>query len=95
MAYSLQIENISLSELTNVVRSIIREELDKAYLQTNDKNTIVEKTEFLTRAEIADYLRVSKSTIDRYAKNGKIIRKRIGTHVLFSKNDINKQLFKK
>lgn len=95
MAYSLQIENISLTELTNVVRSIIREELDKASLQTNDKNTIVDKTEFLTRDEIAVYLRVSKSTIDRYAKNGKISRKRVGTRVLYSKNDINKQLFKK
>lgn len=95
MAYSLQIENISLTELTNVVRSIIREELDKASLQTNDKNTIVDKTEFLTRDEMAKYLRVSKSTIDRYAKNGQISRKRVGTRVLFSKNDINKQLFKK
>jgi len=95
MAYSLQIENISLTELTNVVRSIIREELVKVSLQTNDKNTIVEKTEFLTRDEIAVYLRVSKSTIDRYAKNGKISRKRVGTRVLYSKNDINKQLFKK
>jgi len=95
MAYSLQIENISLSELTNVVRSIIREELDKTSIQTNDKNNIVDKTEFLTRDEIAVYLRVSKSTIDRYAKNGKISRKRVGTRVLYSKNDINKQLFKK
>jgi excisionase family DNA binding protein len=95
MAYSLQIENISLTELTNVVRSIIREELDKTSIQTNDKNNIVDKTEFLTRDEIAVYLRVSKSTIDRYAKNGKISRKRVGTRVLYSKNDINKQLFKK
>lgn len=95
MAYSLQIENISLSELTNVVRSIIREELDKASIQTNDKKTIVDKTEFLTRDEMAKYLRVSKSTIDRYAKNGKISRKRVGTRVLYNINDINKQLYKK
>ena len=42
----------------------------------------------MTRTEVADYLRVDKSTVSRLAKSGEISCFKIGTRLLFKSSDV-------
>ncbi len=59
---SLQIQSISLEELIETLREIIKEELSTISRDSSEDNT------FLTRQEAADLLGVSLTTIDTYRK---------------------------
>lgn len=44
--------------------------------------------DIMTRTEVADYLRVDKSTVSRLAKSGEIGCFKIGTRLLFKSSDV-------
>jgi excisionase family DNA binding protein len=49
----------------------------------------------LTRNEVADFLRVDKSTISRLAKSGELPHFRIGSRLLFKAADVSSFIDKK
>lgn len=54
--------------------------------------TVTEPTKWLTREEAADRLRVSKHTVDRYAREGRLTKFKVGDlqSVRFDMNQVDK-----
>ncbi|MGX9367347.1 helix-turn-helix domain-containing protein [Desulfoplanes sp. PS50] len=50
---------------------------------------MVKEKVVLTRNEVADYLRVDKSTISRLAKSGELRHFKIGSRLLFKAADVS------
>lgn len=83
MKDSLLIQNVTVEELTEMLRSTIREEI-------NTNRVIPEPSEEknLTRKETAKLLRISLPTLNSYTKNGLLKAYTIGNRVLYSEKDI-------
>ncbi len=69
---------ISIDELKNIFRSVIREEL-----QQKEK-----KDKFLTIAEVCSLLSVSRSTVNSWIKKDIITPIRLGRRVFFSEKKL-------
>lgn len=71
------------------LRKIIREEINQALskylsMDTNSKSEI----EFITADEVCQFLRISKPTLYNRMKDGSINFKRLGSRVLFDKQNL-------
>lgn len=51
-------------------------------------------TEYLTRAEVADMLKVNISTIFNYGKSGKLQRHAIGNRIYFKRSEVEAAIIK-
>ena len=60
----------------------------KKYLQPK------EPTEYLTRNEVADLLKVNLSTIHNYTKQGKLLSYGIGSRVYYKRQEIEDAIIK-
>lgn len=49
--------------------------------------------ELMTRREVCETLHVSKSTLDRWSKNGYLPRIKLGSRVMYSVDIIEKRFF--
>lgn len=58
----------------------------------NEKH--MKNQKYLTKDEVAQLLRVDKTTIDRYAKDGKFTKYGIGRKVLFLREEVEQALIK-
>lgn len=81
MADILQIASISTDEFTQLLRTVIREEVGTLKAEPP-------KTTYRTRKETAKLLKISLPTLDGYVYDGLIAGSRIGTRVLFSEEAI-------
>ena len=85
----VQIENISVDELTELIAEKLAEKLEKriSVLISNQNDE-----ELLTRAETAELLKIDPSTLWHWTKKGKIIAYGIGNRVYYKRGEILKAL---
>ena len=77
---------ISPEELLNSIRILIKEELG---LKSNDSES---KTEFITGEELCAFIGISKPTLIRYRKKGKIPFIEMGNCIRYDKEKVAKAL---
>jgi len=73
-----------ISELKFILGEIVREQLETYIPKPETKET------FITRAEAAKKLRITLSTLDKYAKAGIIQSYRIGGRIRFKSTELEK-----
>jgi hypothetical protein len=81
MKNSILIRNITAEELQEVIRSVIKEELQVLQPKMNE-------TRYLTRNEVVDLLKISLPTLQIYTQIGVVKGFRIGTRILYKLEDI-------
>jgi hypothetical protein len=83
MEKSILLHRITPEELKQIIKEVIREEL-------NAKNNLVNQEEdvFLTREETCSILKINKSSLWKWTKKGKLISYGIGNRVLYKKNEV-------
>ncbi len=79
---STLIQNVTPEELSETLRSVIKEELSLLYPKE------AASPRFLSRQEVATLLKISLPTLNEYTRTGIIKGSRIGTRVLYSEEDI-------
>lgn len=82
---STLIQNVSAEELSEALRSIIREELSLL----NAKETA---QRFLSRNEVANLLKISLPTLNQYTRTGIIKGSRIGSRVLYDEAQVRESV---
>jgi excisionase family DNA binding protein len=78
---STLIQNITPEQLSETLRSVIREELSL-------QNPKVTTPLYRSRQEVANLLKISLPTLNEYTRTGIIKGSRIGSRVLYSEEDI-------
>jgi hypothetical protein len=73
------VKYLSNLELTEIVRQIVKDELNKKGLLHN---------EYLTRSETADLFRVSFSTLKTWGLKGILIPIKVGGKILYKYDDV-------
>lgn len=82
---STLIQNVSAEELSEALRSIIREEL--SFLNTKET-----AQRFLSRNEVAALLKISLPTLNQYTRTGIIKGSRIGSRVLYDEAQVRESV---
>jgi excisionase family DNA binding protein len=82
---SVMIVNLSLSELEEIIQKAVSEGLGTFNKNPKELN---ETGQLITRIQAADFLNISLPTLTKYVKQGKIPAHRIGSRILFQKNEI-------
>lgn len=85
----IQIENISVEELTEIIAEKLVDKLEKK-IATSISNQNDE--ELLTRTETAKILKVELTTLWSWTKKGKITAYGIGNRVYYKRGEIMKSL---
>lgn len=85
MENSILIRNITTDELQEIIRSVIKEELQVLQPKRSESRN-------LTRNEVVDLLKISLPTLQRYTQLGVIKGFRIGTRILYKSEDIEESL---
>ena len=83
---SIILENLTVHKLKDLISESVAEQLHKIAPPQN------ENTEYLTRAEVADLLRISLPTLNDYTKTGVIKGYRINGRVLYKRDEVEKSL---
>jgi excisionase family DNA binding protein len=78
---STLIQNLTPEELSETLRSVIREELSLL----NPKETA---PRYLSRQEVANLLKISLPTLNEYTRTGIIKGSRVGSRVLYDEVNI-------
>ena len=79
--------SLEIEDLENLIRNCIREELKD---MTKDN----ENANLLKANEVCEYLRISKVTLYKWLKQGKISGYHLGTRLFFKKTDVDNALIK-
>lgn len=85
----IQIENISVEELTDIIAEKLVDKLEKRIATLI---SIQNDEELLTREETAQLLKTSYTTLWDWTKKGKLTAHRIGNKVYYKKGEIMKSL---
>lgn len=86
----LQITQLSPEDLKDLLKELLRSELEALKRQNKKSNAEV----FYTREETAERLKVDLSTLHRWTKSGKIIPHAIGARIYFKESSIQQALVK-
>lgn len=79
---------LSTDELSEIVKKSVSEALD-AHSRKNVSMPTDSNEDFLTPAEAAKILHVSKSTVFNYEKRGWLQRRKIGLKIFFTHESVN------
>ena len=85
----VQIENISVEELTEIIAEKLVDKLEKKIATLISKQN---DEELLTRTETAKILKVELTTLWSWTKKGKITAYGIGNRVYYKRGEIMKSL---
>jgi len=77
--------SLDINDLENIIKNCIREELQEMTKQD-------ENSELLKANEVCEYLRISKVTLYKWLKQGKITGYYLGSRLFFKKTEINNAL---
>ena len=78
---------INLEQLSEIIISGIREELQKFQSASGEKSN---NKDLMTRKEVCDYLQCSQTSLWAWTKDGKISATKVGKKkVLYRKNDVD------
>ena len=87
----LQIENISVDELTEIIADKLAEKIEtRIAMLISSQND----EEILTRAETAEFLKINSTTLWHWTKKGKVTAYGIGNRVYYKKGELKKALIK-
>lgn len=86
MKHSIIIQNVTSDDLKEIISDAIREKLKGLSPDTN------KPSDYLTREETADLIRISLPTLIDYTKKGYIKGYRIGSRVLYRRDQIEECL---
>lgn len=75
--------SLSIEELTSIIQTTVSKEISKKTEPTTDDDNT-----FMTRSEVCDFLKISKPTLHKWTKEGKIEGHRIGKFVRYKKEDV-------
>ena len=79
--------NLEIEDFEDLIRNCIREELKE---MTNNN----ENADLMKANEVCEYLRISKVTLYKWLKQGKITGYHLGTRLFFKKTDVDNALIK-
>ena len=79
---------ISPDEFKKIIKEGIKEELSEVRKQLEEKDADF----FLTREETCAILKINKTSLWKWTKNGKLIRYGIGNRVLYKKSEVLESL---
>lgn len=79
---------ITAEELMNLIKDCVREELNAINAANNTVQSNQVQDQLLTTAETCCLLKISKPTLIKLKKNGKIPFREIGRRHLFSRNEL-------
>ncbi|WP_299135220.1 helix-turn-helix domain-containing protein [uncultured Tenacibaculum sp.] len=90
MGEQIQFIQVTPEQLKGAIVEGIKNQLDdlKKHLQPK------EPTEYLTRQETADLLKVDLSTIHNYTKQGKLISHGLGHRVYYKRSEVENSIIK-
>ena len=83
---SLILQNVTRQDLIEILEGVISEKIQE--LKPKPK----EETEYLTRKEVKELLRISYPTLHELVNSGKLKAYRIGGRVLFIKSEVESSL---
>nr|WP_320117583.1 helix-turn-helix domain-containing protein [uncultured Marinifilum sp.] len=87
MTKSILLESLSAENLKELIRDVIREEV-----QTRKDEPTKTETKFYSRGEVSSLLKLSLPTLNEYTKEGRIQAMRIGRRVLYSEQAVQEAL---
>jgi excisionase family DNA binding protein len=89
MSYNVNIVNVSLEDMSSIIRNILAEELKKVgdYLKPEISES-EESNQFLTRKEVCIMLNVSTTTLYLWNKSKTLVNHKIGRKVYYNKSDV-------
>jgi hypothetical protein len=89
MSYNVNIVNVSLEDMSSVIRNILAEELKKVgeYLKPDIKEN-EESKQYLTRVEVCRFLDVSTTTLFLWNKSKILVNHKIGRRVYYNKSEV-------
>lgn len=79
--------NISEDRFKEIIQEVVRDEIAKLNLS--------ESEDFIKAKDACDYLMISKVTLYKWLKEGKIIGYYLGTRLFFKKSELEKALTRK
>lgn len=85
----IQIENISVEELTEIIAEKLVNKLEAKFAILISKQS---DEELLTRAETAEILKINFTTLWKWTKKGKITAYGIGNRVYYKRGELKKAL---
>jgi len=80
--------NLEIQDIETIIRNCIREELEE--FKKGE-----EGEELMKASDVCDYLKISKVTLYKWLREGKISGYYLATRLFFWKSEINKALNKK
>ncbi|WP_158848511.1 helix-turn-helix domain-containing protein [Algibacter sp. L1A34] len=87
---TIQIQDITFDELADAVAEKLMSKL-KGYIDQKE----IERDDdvYLTRKEVAEYLKISLTTVHHWTNNGILIASKIGNRVYFQKSVLKKSMY--
>lgn len=82
----VQIQEISVTELSSIIKTSVREEISN--LQTNPVSQIEHQEELLTKKQVLDFLKISSVTLWKWQKSGRIVTHGISNRRYFKRSEI-------
>lgn len=87
----VQVENISVEELTEIIADKLAEKIEtRIAMLISSQND----EELLTRAETTEFLKINSTTLWNWTKKGKVTAYGIGNRVYYKRGELKKALIK-
>lgn len=80
----LEIENIDVTEFTELFRGIIRAEFAAIVKELNP----TDQSDLMSRKEVMDFLKISPSTLWKHTKAGKLNSSGLGNRVYYQRSEV-------
>jgi len=88
MEKSILLHCLSTAEFKAIIKDVVKEELVSIKKDLENKGSDI----LLTRTEVCDLMKISKTTLWKWTKNGKITAYGMGNRVYFKKQELLKSL---
>jgi hypothetical protein len=82
----IQIQELSVNELSSIIKSSVREEISS--LHTNPTREVEGQEELLTRKQVLEFLKISSVTLWKWQKSGKIITHGVSSRRYYKRSEI-------
>ncbi|MBS9768314.1 MAG: helix-turn-helix domain-containing protein [Flavobacteriaceae bacterium] len=87
---TIQLIGISPEQIQNAILSGVKNQIDELKKSFAPK----EPTEYLTRNEVADWLKIDLSTLHNWTKKGKLNAYGIGSRVFYKRHEVENAIIK-
>lgn len=88
----IQIQELSVSELSSIIRTSVREEI--SVLQQTASGTHENQEELLTRKQVLELLKISSVTLWKWQNSGRIYVYKFSNKCFYKKNELLSSLIK-